>query len=377
MKRNSLQELAAKVSDGIATESELAEYTAWYRSRESSFEQWDEARLGPPGDRQARLLRVISQRIHRLRTLHFIRRWIPYAAAVVFVLVIAWVAIIPRQPAVERIGAADIQPGGTRATLTLSDGKAISLDEARSGIVISDQAITYNDGPLIVPWSEDGKKDLPGELLTLSTPRGGTYQVTLSDGTKVWLNAASSLKYPLHFDGNERHVDLVGEAFFSVTPSASTFRVSTAGQIIEVLGTRFNISAYPDEPLSRTTLVEGSVQVRIPGAKSAAGANRILSQGEQAVTGGSGIDVLQVDTESYTSWKDGFITLDHLDIASVVRQLERWYDVSFEVSGWPEGLRLTGELPRDTKLSGVLEALQLNTGKKLYIKERKVMEKRD
>ncbi|HWK98988.1 MAG TPA: FecR domain-containing protein [Parapedobacter sp.] len=321
------------------------------------------------------------------------RRWLPYAAAAVlaFASVSMWVFfddVFGPKPKTETLTSTDIGPGGNRATLTLADGRTIDLSEAQPGIVVGDE-IRYTDGSNVL----DGKTEVPKSdvlrLLSLTTPKGGTYQITLPDGTNVWLNAASTLKYPSQFSDDERVVELTGEAYFDVAKTkqqnsknaqkqAWPFRVVSKGQRVEVLGTEFNISAYTDDPETKTTLVNGKVKVIVNGEDISNPLSNVsyLNPGQQSILRGETIDVNAVDTEPYTAWKDGLIVFNGAEIMTIVRQLERWYDVTFHVSDWPSGLRLEGELPRNTKLSGVLEALKLNTGKQLYIEGRRVMERR-
>src|SRR5690606_13352531 len=177
----------------------------------------------------------------------------------------------------------DILPGGNRATLTLADGRTINLSEAQTGIVVGD-GITYLDGTGVL----DNSASSVSTIMSLSTPKGGTYQITLPDGSKVWLNANSTLKYPSRFGGKERVVELEGEAYFDVSQQSTAnsrqasfvpFLVKTNNQTVEVLGTEFNISAYADDPVTKTTLVEGSVKV----SAHAVNASTLLKPGEQGL----------------------------------------------------------------------------------------------
>jgi len=348
--------------------------------------------FGSLDDRTAQITAYVRDRRPVKGRSFSIGRLLPYAATILLTLASAWLFfgnhLTDREPEIGQIQ--DIAPGGNRATLTLADGRTISLSEAQTGIVVG-EGISYTDGSLVL--GEQANRGTSEQVHTLTTPKGGTYQIILPDRAKVWLNANSTLKYPSRFPENERIVELEGEAYFDVSEQVNErsqktpFRVVSKGQTVEVLGTQFNISAYADDPEIKTTLVEGKVKVALAGSttdRSPITDHRppiTLSPGEQSTVRarlpgqGAVIGVQQVDVNQYTAWKDGLIILNNADIATVVRQLERWYDVTFEVASWPEGLRLEGELPRNTKLSGIIDALQLNTGKQLYINGRRVMER--
>ena len=193
------------------------------------------------------------------------------------------------------------------------------------------------------------------EYNILKTPRGGQYSVVLSDGTKVWLNAASSLGYPAVFTGSERTVDLEGEAYFEVAGKKDApFHVKVKGKPeILVLGTSFNVMAYPDEPFTSTTLLEGTVKT----------GTRILKPGQQAqaVDSQSVVRVVtDVDVESITAWKNGETSFENASIQEIMRAISRWYDVEIAYKGNIPDKRFIGGLPRDTQLSALLHVLEQN-----------------
>lgn len=295
-----------------------------------------------------------------------ISRWLPYAAAVLVAMVtVAWYFSRERsgdEHEVVNQRVADIPPGGNRATLTLADGRAITLDETRDGIVIGSGEITYNDGN---PLAEvEGKDEMT--LLELSTPKGGTYQITLPDGTKVWLNAASTMKYPPHFSGGERIVELTGEAYFSVAKDAKRpFKVVSAGQEVQVLGTEFNVSAYPDDPETKTTLVEGKVRLFLSGERSGAAFGKDnyveLAPGEQGVVGGESLSKTNVDTALYTAWKSGYFYFKRTPLDEIMRQVARWYDIEVVYEGGIPLETLSGDIKRGVSLRGVLDILTQST----------------
>lgn len=300
-----------------------------------------------------------------------IRRLLPYAAAAaVLIAVTVGIGIWQySQSAYQPISAAQVAPGTNRATLTLADGRTIDLSEAQTGIVVGEQDITYSDGTALgqpeegTPGTENGK--LSTEYYVLSTPKGGTYQVTLPDGSKVWLNANSTLKYPSGFDGDERIVELTGEGYFEVNrhkvgeSAFQPFKVISNGQTVEVLGTQFNISAYPDETSAKTTLVEGSVRLGINASEAAAPNTQyaILAPGEQGILQNGKLEVQTVDVEKITAWQKGYFMFSG-ELQSILADIARWYDVEvvFDSAGL-KNLKASGIVFRDKPLSDVLDML--------------------
>ncbi|QDW27254.1 DUF4974 domain-containing protein [Pedobacter sp. KBS0701] len=251
----------------------------------------------------------------------------------------------------------DIEPGRTAATLTLSSGKKIYIADARSGKVAEESGVTITKnekGELVYVISE-GKNE-PGKIQTLTTYLGETQALVLPDGSKVWLNALSSLKYPTSFASSKnRNVELTGEGYFEIAKDREhPFIVSTDRQSVEVLGTHFNINTYSDEPAVRTTLLEGSVKVSLAG-----GPSRVLKPGEQSqVSPSQKISVSEVDTDDIIAWKEGFFVFEDENLVDVMRQLSRWYKVEVEYSS--EALKFnkfSGSISRYSKASQVLGKL--------------------
>lgn len=252
-------------------------------------------------------------------------------------------------------------PGTDKAVLTLANGNQIILDSAGNGALTQQgniKIIKLDDGRL----SYNSLKDKPQEVLynTISTPRGGQYQIVLSDGSKVWLNAASSLRFPVSFTGDKRAVALSGEGYFEVAHDAGKpFTVSVNGTEVHVLGTHFNINAYSDEATVKTTLLEGSVKV------SKGNTGKMISPGEQAVTGNNDnvvnpeIGVQQVDVDAVTAWKNGRFVFKGDNIQSVMRQLARWYnaEVSYEKNVTNEEFVGVINRSRYDKISDILEMM--------------------
>lgn len=261
---------------------------------------------------------------------------------------------------------ADIAPGGNKAILTLADGSRIVLDTAGKGNLAHQGAVRItktDDGQLVYTINEGSKKDETAAGLSNSivTPKGGQYQVNLPDGTRVWLNAASSLTFPVSFAKlKERKVELKGEAYFEVQKDLTKpFIVQSDKQIVQVLGTHFNIDAYSDEPNTKTTLLEGSVKVR--GLNVAIGEEALLKPGQQArIKSASGqADVVSVDPTSEIAWKNGLFFFENEPIENIMKQITRWYDVEVVYEDDVKGKTVWGSVTRYTNVSKVLSILAL------------------
>ena len=304
----------------------------------------------------------------------------------------------------------DIAPGKNGATITLANGKVIQLSDAKSGVVIGDDKLAYNDGEILRDAlddknnnhknNNDNKLDDKGGILSsrvsrdlvASTTKGQTYEFTLPDGTHVWLNADSKLEFPSQFSGKERKILLEGEAYFEVAKNKKLpFIVESGGQRVEVLGTHFNINAYQDEGSIKTTLLEGSVSVRhaefssasrnrkanMQGVNSRAGVlkqvqddDRFMQDGEavvlkpnqQAIMTGNKLDVIIANIEQTIAWKNGMIVFQKQSLQDIMRGISRWYDVEVVYEPGLENILFTGSISRFKDISSVLHILEL-TGK--------------
>lgn len=272
----------------------------------------------------------------------------------------------------------DAAPGGNKAVLTLANGNTIILDNAANGKLASEGSsdiVKSKDGAIAysLPTGQAGR----GETVynTLSTPRGGQYQLSLPDGSKVWLNSASSITFPTAFTGNERKVAITGEAYFEVaglvlrTGQKMPFKVEKGNVTIEVLGTHFNVNAYDDEDAFRTTLLEGKVKVIASGGKPV-----LLAPGQQAQVNQAGaINVLNnADIDEVMAWKNGLFHFENADIKTVMRQLSRWYDIEVEYKGAVTNEPLFIEIPRNTNLADVLKVIESTAKLKLKFEGKKV-----
>jgi transmembrane sensor len=246
----------------------------------------------------------------------------------------------------------DLPPGGNKAVLTLGNGRQIILDSTQNGIIAmqGNTKILKTDGGKLAYTST---KEIPTEITynVLTTPRGGQFQLSLPDGTKVWLNAASSIKYPTAFVGKERDVEMTGEAYFEVKHNAEKpFRVKAGDKIIEDLGTAFNVNAYTDESALNTTLISGSIRME----------NRVLKQGQQMqINNTGGIKIIDnADFEEVLAWKNGLFEFDRQDMQSIMRQVARWYDVEVSYEGEIASRSFSGIVSRNSNLSQVMKIME-------------------
>lgn len=327
-----------------------------------------------------------------------IRLWLPSAVAIVFVLLTVglhqYLTKIYDSQERRLAAGASIGPIRDKATLTLADGSTIELSETQEGITVVGDNILYNDSSSVILGKQGSSSNTSDQerqtlksasALTLTTPKGGRYRITLPDGTKVWLNAGSTLKYPSRFSGTERRVSLEGEAYFEVAhqlanhsdnrgqrsiahTTKSPFIILSGAQEVKVLGTHFNISAYPDESEIRTTLVEGSVQVTVSPKNGEPVMHRILKPREQSIvtTGSKNITVRSVNTNDYTAWRESLLIFDRKSLKSILLTLSRWYDFQVDNTQIPD-ISLSGAIPANVKLSEVLALLEETSKVKLKI----------
>ncbi len=317
---------------------------------------------------------IIAQPQHKKQKLRKLTTWMKYAAAVLVIAGTIFFVAQNRWQTDAEFPIADVLPGGNKAFLTLADGTVVNLSQDASGIVVGNE-IAYEDGTLVLDKSG---KNVRSEMLQLLVPKGGTYAVTLHDGTKVWLNSGSTLRYPAQFTGNTRVVELEGEAFFDVrqliipqdkqtakkNAQKIPFFVKTSAQLIEVVGTQFNVSAYADGQQTATTLVEGAVKVgaytgqRPTGTRMEALQQLQLMPNEQAIVNDGKITKKTVDVDKYVAWKIGMFYFDETDLGEAMDQLSRWYDVEIIYSGTYQKTYFYGEISRRESLKFVLDVLQ-------------------
>ncbi|MET4543498.1 transmembrane sensor [Pedobacter africanus] len=382
MNEDRIDVLASKWLKGTITEQELQELEAWYATYDSMEQavgsEMDEAAYGNA------LYYAIAERakIKPAKTTKLWPRIFTVAAAVAAIAFGVWfytsnnTARHPELVSGSPNYANDIAPGGNRATLT-SNGKSINLSDTKAGIVVNDD-IKYNDGSIVNP-SLRGGTTRQSHLLTVITPRGGTYFVILQDGTKVWLNADSKLEFLSDYRNKlQRIVKIEGEAYFEVAKNKrKPFIVQSAGQNITVLGTHFNISAYEGEAI-KTTLLEGSVRVGLlspPGGEMSAGqrgAVTLKPNQQSHVTPNAGITVTEADPNA-TAWVKGAFSFNNASLEVVMKQLARWYDVEVVYPNGIPNRRFTGDLDRKLTAAEALDLLRFTKvkfkidGKKIIV----------
>lgn len=361
--------LAEKWLKGTITPEEAREYADWYNTSQDAPVDIPASFAASEAAHEQRMLRQMEERIGMHTPIvplvqKYRRLW--WGAAALLVLAAGSYFWLQQQaapataPGNDEIALQyDVPPGTNKAVLTLSNGRQIILDSAANGTLAlqgNASIVKQDDGSLTY-------LDTPGnnthEVLynTMSIPKGGQYQLTLPDGSRVWLNAASTLKYPTSFAGKERSVELTGEGYFEIAPDAhQPFLVKAGSLQVKVLGTSFNVMAYADEKSINTTLLSGAVKV-LQGTQE-----KTLTPGQQAtVDNQTGlVTINETEAEQAIAWKDGMFRFSSSNMAMVLRQVSRWYDIEVVYQGKvPQG-HITGKVPRSMKLSGVLRVLELS-----------------
>ncbi|WP_172954177.1 FecR family protein [Pedobacter ginsengisoli] len=367
MEKKDIKKVLDKVSAGTATpqEEQAAKYWLHYFSKDDIPElSEDELNQETEAIYKSLMKEKVPVKVNRL--------WYPAVAAACLLMVVGAGLFYYRQhnPEVKQVTAAnivpnDVAPAKNTATLTLADGKKITLADAPIGLIAEQRNVSIfktADGKLIykskpLKASETTFLDNP-ELNIISTAKGQQYQVILPDGSKIWLNAASSFTFPATFVSlKQRKVELTGEAYFEVAKDKShPFIVKTDKQEVEVLGTHFNVNSYSDEEAIKTTLLEGSVKV------SNSNEQKILRPGQESLLAKSSLVIRNADTQEAVAWKNGDFIFNNEDFGSILRQVARWYNVEIIDNGNHENLHLSGTVSRSKNISAVLKALEI-TGK--------------
>jgi len=332
LNRERIYILISKYRDNIASEAEKEELLQWYREKSYQDAEFPETEDTVGDFMLSRLNREIKGAPRRIAYL----KWLA-AASVLLVLGISALYISKfhgntNKNSVALVQKKDVPPGSNKAILTLADGSKILLTDAGNGKIASQNGIQITksaNGQLVYTIKASGSPAIgqPAAFNTIETPKGGQYQVVLPDGSKVWLNAISSIKFPVNFSSEkERRVELKGEAYFEVVHNeALPFVVVTDKQIIEDIGTSFNVNAYDDEASSKTSLLQGEVRI------TAGGKSALLNPGQQA-TIANGIKVSKVNMEEVIAWKNGYFNFDDEKLENIMRSVSRWYvvDVVFD-----------------------------------------------
>ncbi|SMC87343.1 FecR family protein [Pedobacter nyackensis] len=371
------RELATKCQEGIATEEEQAAFDEAYQLLLNRHPSWDTERMGEKNALREEIYEGLVSRVNKHKANHKVYSIARYmsAAAVLIIVGVAAYLFLNKSDRKEQSLAAKIVPGTNTATLTLGDGRKINLSDAENGALVEQTGIQITksaDGQLLykVEGTEEGVDQSKISYNTVETPKGGQYQIILPDGTKVWLNAASSLKFPLSFASSvDRKVELNGEAYFEVRKDKShPFKVINEGQEVEVLGTHFNINGYKDEGAIKTTLLEGSVKV-----SSTYGVNSeevIIRSGEQAVLTKRGIEVVKKDIEQVVDWKNGDFIFQQESLKDVMSKIGRWYNVKVVYDqDVNQKLTFSGQMSRSNSIFEILKSLESTDEIKFEIKE--------
>jgi len=333
-----------------------------------------------PGYRQQLILDRIfdHQSLPEKKFKHRALRWVKLAAAVLLFVLPGIYFLKTNRPkptalaAITKPKQIDVQPGGNKAILTLGDGSQIVLDSARNGLLAhqgNTKVVKSANGHIAYNTTATG--NAAPIYNTMTTPRGGKYDLQLADGTKVWLNASSSISYPIAFSGTERRVTITGEVYFEVAKNkAMPFKINVNGQEeVQVLGTHFNIMAYSDEASVKTTLLEGSVKIiknKMTGMLKPGQQAQLATDGKLSITD-------DADINAVMAWKNGQTLFVNEDIKTIMRRVSRWYDIDVEYQGDMPGRLFTGGISRESNLSVLLKVLELNKihfkmiGKKLIV----------
>lgn len=363
MQESEAKELLKKYCAGICSEEEIAILETWYIRQNMSLPEISEIEKEKQLDEVWNSLPIHSKK-------HFISTLWPRIAAAGMIIIALSAGLLfyffENKPNKDQsIYAQEIKPGGDKAVLTLADGSKINLSDVAQGQLAEQSGISISktaDGRLIYKVVEVSGGSESGKNMgynTIETPLGGQYQVYLPDGTKVWLNAGSVLRYPVKFTGDERSVELKGEGYFEVAKVKNkTFKVSSAEQTIEVLGTHFNVMAYTDEKVIKTTLIEGSVKI------SNARYSKLLTPGEQSVVhGGNEIQINEAaDIEDVMAWKNGYFKFNE-NLESIMIKISRWYNVDIKYEFKPDSdLVFAGKISRTRDIDAILKIMEY-TGK--------------
>jgi len=377
VKQEEFTNLLNKYLNGTATNQEQRTLINYYDALQGKESRWNTQEMGREEEVRDSLLNKINKSIDfeekRLKSKNM--QWLAIAASLFVIVGLGsyFLMDIYKNPmAKPKAEQVRIKPGGNKAILMLANGKQIVLNDAKNGEIAREANIIITkteDGKLIYNEIESQAPTTDDQFIynTIKTPRGGQYQVSLPDGTKVWLNAESSLSYPAKFGNEERRVELKGEGYFEVAKDKTKpFIVSTENQKIEVLGTHFNVNAYDDEPSIKTTLLEGSVKVN----------NKFLKPGQQSILTAQSFTIVNVDVEEAIAWKNGVFLFNNENIKSALQKLARWYDVEVSYDGNFNDISFGGSFSRFSDLNETIKILESTdklkckiVGRRIYIRK--------
>jgi ferric-dicitrate binding protein FerR (iron transport regulator) len=352
--QSELEELSYKYQIGTITTAEKLLLDEWYGNHDDSFFYHNQARSTV----QQRIWDNVHRAVIEKRTW---RLWPKLVAAACIVLIGGMAIYIATRDEVQDQAIftgilKDVDPGGTKAVLVLSDGKRINLNRSNGGNIAYQSGTEIkklNKGTLEYTAGKTDQEKVNTGFNSIEIPVGGEYQLILPDGSRVWLNSSSSLRYPVNFAGKKnRTVELTGEAYFEVAKDqAHPFIVSSRTQKITVLGTHFNVNSYEDELETSTALLEGAISL------SNGSTIRKLEPGERSVNNGRDIQISKADLNQDIAWKNGYFEFQETDLKTVMRQISRWYGLRVSYSGKMPTKRFTGKIHRNLKLSSALKIL--------------------
>lgn len=360
MERTEAEKLLNKYANGHCTEEELAVLHTWYLAQELDVPQLSAEEIEMARQKVWNSLpihEVAVSKTVKLFPSKLIKR-IAVAAVAVLSLSLGYYFIQKDQLNLsnETAKKEQILPGGNKAVLTFADGSTVDLNQITNGVLREDHGAKIfktKDGQIYYANNNEEHTKLIG-WNTLSIPAGGYYNVTLSDGTIVWLNAKSSLKYPTEFTGKERIVELNGEGYFEVAHRKNQpFKVISKNQTVEVLGTHFNVNAYQDEQNTTTTLLEGSVKI------NASGVQKLLAPNQQAKLSDGKMTVTSYNANNAIDWVNNDFIFDNENLSSIMKKISRWYNVEVSYPSNLSNLEFTGSISRSKNITQVLKIMEL------------------
>jgi len=386
MTEKEIQDLALRYFQGETTLEEETKLHQWYERQiineetiiiKTDGENIDDVKKRLFSKLQAKITKDKVNRENHIWN----KKWMYYAASVIFILSFSiayfYLKHSDSAPHYTQLLKNDVGPGGNNAILELANGSIINLDQAKKGNLVKIDGITVTklaDGKLSFIASDDINAKL-NQSNTVRTPKGGQYQIELPDGTNVWLNASSKIKFPSAFASNLREVELEGEAYFEVAKlpneknTSVPFIVKNKNQQIEVLGTHFNVNSYVNEETVKTTLLEGSVRIQPIGSI----ASKFLKPGQESNVYNGKIEIQPADIESVIAWKNGDFIFNNESLQSVMRKIERWYDVEIIYQSGLLDLKFSGAVSRSRNLSEVLKIMELTGKVEFKIEGRRVI----
>jgi len=364
MDKNNFNHLIDKYLEGTASAAEKALLEGYYRRLETT------ASTQLSAGEETVLKEVMFQKIRsgmqsRRTSLHRKIYFRLAAAAAILLLLVSgyWFFGIGErsnkpQSDIVNLASKDIQPGRNAAILTLANGKQVLLDST-TGIIGKQAGTSVINLNGLLTYKANDKSD---KVIynTIATARGNQYQLLLADSSKIWLNSASSLRFPTSFTGSVREVKLLsGEAYFEVARNPlKPFHVRTSDLMVEVLGTHFNVNAYSEEGPVKTTLIEGSVKLSMVNSSPDLQHTSMLLPGQQAVWNENKFLISQPDMAQVVAWKNGQFEFDNTDLATIMRQISRWYDIDVSYKEKPSNEKFGGSISKNLPLSNVLKLLE-------------------